>query len=315
MYVTALRTDGLRTASQQELSLSERLIHLADGPENLAVLDAIELFRAGCDPEHVEPALGRLDVVDPFEDLEITVEGELPEQVSFLHGDASSLLATGGTRTIRVRIDLSLDPLLYGKLREHALRDPRLVTALGEATASLTVGWAFTNDLLAASIGRLQVRIGDVVFAGAGSDRPRWLAPWLREVARRFRRVTHDDLDVVAERLHDAAHSPDPDRRARFATLRQALAGPPFSLGTLELTHLRGQIMPCFGPDLTRPRLLGRRGADLLRIAEAVLIEQPDVLLIERLDPSEGDLRDWLASATQGQGAVLEQVIIAQGGA
>ncbi|TVQ90423.1 MAG: hypothetical protein EA397_12615 [Deltaproteobacteria bacterium] len=313
MYVTSLRTDGLRFAHDAAVDLPSRLVHLADGPANLALFDALELFRAACEAEHLESALSRLDVVDPFEDLEVSAEHGLPEQISFAHGDAESLLRPDGTRTIKVRVDLALDPLLYGTLREQALRDPRLVTALGDATASITVGWVFTNDLHTASIARLQVRIGDVSFPSAGNERPRWLAPWLRDIAGRFRRITSDDLDVVAERLLEAAFSSDPVMRQRYHTLRQALEAPPFNLGRLELVHLRGVVTPCFGPELVRPRLVGRRGAELLQIATAVLLDQPDVLLIERIDPADAPLLAWLEAATQGEDAVLEQVLIAQG--
>lgn len=313
VVITALRTEGLRAAEKLDLTLDRPIAALGQGPSGQAALDALELLLAACDPARASTVLARLGVLDPFEEVEVTVVEDLPVQIAFDHGDVGGLLASDATRTLKIRLDLDLDPLLFGELREWALRDPRLVAALGEATASLTVGWVFTNDLRAASIDRLALRIGQASLPTTGAERPRWLAGWLRTIAGRFRRVTDDDLDVVAERVHSAQLSADPERRARAAVLCDALAAPPFSLGRLELVQVATGLVPCFGPKLLRPRLVGRRGADRLRLAEAALLDQPDVLLLDQLDPSEPELLAWLRGLTQGDDAILEQVLIADG--
>lgn len=315
LYITAMHVEGLRAAPDRHQLLPEPLTHLADTSGGLALLDAIELFLAGLDPHRAASVLTRLEVVDPFEDVDLTLHDSLPVQLAFEQGDAASLLRADVSRTLKIRLDLRLDPLLFGALREWALRDPRLVQALGEATASITVGWAFTTDLRVASIGVLQLRIGEVSFQTSGSDRPRWLPEWLQSIAQRFRRVSEEPLHVVAERLLDATLSDDPTTRARARHLASAVGEPPFSLGRLELVQLNGRVAPCFGPDLVRARQIGRWGAERLRIAEAVLLDQPDILLIERVEPADQHLLTWLHDATEGEGAVLEQVIVAQGGA
>jgi hypothetical protein len=311
--VHALRVEGLREAPRLESVFDPRLTHLADGPQGIAVLDAIDLLVAACDPTQTRLVLQRLGVVDPFVEVDLEIEDGLPIQITFEEGDAGSLLPADGSRTIKVSVDLALDPILFGALREQALRDPRLVGALETATTTLTVGWVFTNDLCTASIGRLSLRIGDVAFPTMGSERPKWMTSWLLDIARRFRRVTDDDLQIVAERVLEASLSENTARRTRAAALCAATGRPPFGLGALELVTLGGAVQPCFGPALTRPRSIGRRGADLVRIAEACVLHQPDVLLIERVDDADSELLAWLRDQTDGDDAILEQVIIGQG--
>jgi hypothetical protein len=313
VYVTSLRLEGLSAAEAVDLQLPLPVASLPSGAAGLAALDAFDLFIAACDPARTAAALARLGVVTPGAAVDVTVEDGLPSQASFDRGDAGGLLAPGGARTLKVRLDLALDPVLFGTLREWAMRDPRLVTALGDATASVTAGWAFTNDLSTAAIGRLHVRIGEAVIPSVGAERPRWLSGWLRDVAARFHRVPDDDLGALAARVHAAALSADPELRGRARRLASAVAEPPLSLGQLELVELATGLAPCFGPDLLRARLIGRRGADRLRVAAAAILAQPDVLLLERTDAIDDGMLSWLTSLTEGDDAVLEQIVLAPG--
>jgi hypothetical protein len=290
---------------------------LPDGPDGIALLDAVELAMAVCDPLRSAASLVALGIVDNADDVEVIVEDELPVQVSFEQGDAEQLVDPDMGRTLRIHLDLALDPPLFGRLREQALRDPRLVNALGDATLALRLGWIWTNDLRTASLGLLGIAVGEVSFPIAGSDRPKWLPELLREISGRVKRVAYDAPEVVAARLHAAAVAPSPERRRRFAKVAEALGEPPFELGRLELTQLRGRIQPCFSPRLLRARQLGPAAAEALRLVEAVWLEQPDVLLVERPGACQAvpvDVEAWLETRTQGDHATLEQVLFARGG-
>jgi hypothetical protein len=230
-----------------------------------------------------------------------------------------ALLPVGGGRQITVSLDVELDPPLYGRLRSLAVRDPRLVTALGEgARVSLKVGWLFTNDLVTVSVGLLTFAIGDTAFPLTGSERPAWLGQLLKDIGGRFRRVSWTEaVEEVGGRLHDASLSVDPDRRSRFRSAVDALAEPPFLYGALELVRIGGRVEPCFGPGLMRSRQFGPSGAEALRLVEAVFLDAPDVLVIESggsLQRDPAAVRSWLAERAQGEAATVEQIVLAAGG-
>ncbi len=313
MYVTSVRLEGLWPADSLERALSRPVATLGADPAGLAALDAFDLFVAGCDPGRTGAALASIGVVPSASDAEVTVEDALPAQVTLHDGDAAGLLGPHGGRTVKVRLDFALDPVLFGRLSEWALRDPRLASGLADATASVTIGWAFTNDRTTAAVARLQVRIGEARFSTGGAERPAWLAPFLHDVAGRFRRVGDEPLDAIAARVHAAAFSGDLERRKRARALMAALAAPPFDVGALELLVDARGVRAAFGPELLPPRRLGRTGQDRVRIAEAAILDQPDVLLVDRVDPTDAALLAWLRGASTGDGAILEQVIVADG--
>lgn len=317
MLVTGIRVEGLRTAPELSVTEPERMAFLADGPDGIAMLDALELAVAVCDPSRTAGILESMGIADDADQVEVIVEDHLAVQVSFDTGDAAQLVDPGMGRTLRIHVDLELDPPLFGNLREQALRDPRLVNALGDATMSLRVGWIWTKDLTTASLGLLGVAVGEVSFPTAGADRPTWLPELLHEIAGRIRRVHNEPADVIAARLHAAALSSDPEQRRRFAQVAGALGEPPFELGHLELAHLSGRIQACFSPRLLRARQLGPAAAEALRLTEAVWLDQPDVLLVERPGACQAvpaDVEAWLETRTEGDRAVLEQVLVARGG-
>jgi hypothetical protein len=229
------------------------------------------------------------------------------------------MLPVDGSRQITTTIGFELDPPLFGRLRQQAVRDPRLVTALSESPrATVKVGWLFTNDLLTASIAVLALAVGETPFPLTGTDRPPWLSGFLRDVGARFGRVSWGDTPgVVARRLLLAALSPDPDRRAKFRQLADALERPPFVLGHLELVRVGEQVEACFGPGLHRARQYGPAAAEALRLVEAVILEAPDVLVVEAPGIAQGtpdEVRGWLSEHASGERATLEQVLVVPGG-
>jgi len=317
MRLTSLHVEGLRAGDSVELRQPGSLHQLPDGPVGIAMLDALELVAATCDPTRTVPALVDLGVAPSASTVERLDEDGLPVQVSIEDGDAGALIDPDRSRTLRVRAGFELDPPLFGQLRQHAVRDPRLVTALSEATLSLTVGWMWTTDLQTASIGLLGLAVGGSAFPATGSERPAWLPELLNVIAGRIRRVPALSEAALAERLLQASLSSDPQVRARLDRVRHALAQPPFELGTLELVRLSGQVRPCFGPQLLRARQLGPAALSALNLATTVLLDQPDVLLAVAPQahlPTQ-PLTDWLTEQAEGEQAVLEQVLLARGGA
>jgi hypothetical protein len=247
-------------------------------------------------------------------------EHGLPTQVWLSDiGGVSALVRVEETRNFTVYAEIEPDPPLFGRLRELAVRDPRLVTALGQSpTIRVKVGWLLSNDHTTAAIGLSEVGIGEVGFALASAERPAWLPGFLRDLGARFGRTDPGEPGgVVAARLLEASLSSDGNARRGFQRAADVLAGPPFSLGHLELVRVQGRLHACFGTELLRARQFGPAATEALRLVEAVYVNAPDVLVVEAPGASVRDpatVREWLARATQGDDATLEQVILVPGG-
>ncbi|MFK7927296.1 MAG: hypothetical protein AB8H79_03860 [Myxococcota bacterium] len=317
MLITHLRTEGLKTADGVDLVRPGRRRQLTAGPAGIGLLDGLELAMAACDPARTAKALVSVGLIERVSQADVFVENAMPIQVTLDGGDVTGLVDPGQSRTIVVHVDAELDPPLFGRLREHALRDPRLVSALGEATLSLKAGFVWTNDLTTASISILSAAVGGVSFPLVGADRPTWLTGLLAEVSARIQRVPDATEAELAERLVAASMSTDPDVRLRFERVCDQLDRAPFSLGRLNLVQAGGRVRTCFGPSLLRPQQLGPGALQALRLAIAVIMDQPDVLTACSPTAAMGDpqgVRDWVMEATSGDDAVLEQFIEAPGG-
>jgi len=317
MLITHLRAEGLKTADGVDLVRPGRRRQLPEGPAGIGLLDGLELAMAACDPNRTASALVAVGLIEHADQADVLVEDALPVQVTLDGGDVTSLVNPSLARTIVVHVDAELDPPMFGRLREHALRDPRLVSALGEATLSIKAGWVWTRDLTTASISILSAAVGGVSFPLAGADRPTWLTGLLADVAARIQRIPDASESQLAERLVAASMSTDPNVRQRFDEVCAQLERAPFSLGRLHLVQAGGRIRTCFGPDLLRPQQLGPAALQSLRLAVAVIMDQPDVLtacspVAAMVDPQ--GVRDWVIAATNGDDAVLEQFIEAPGG-
>jgi len=321
MYVSGIHVEGLRGAEDFEASNLERVMKLPGGPPGVAVADALSLWVASLDARRTSAILNRLGLARAEDKLELLVEEGFPTQV--ILPDAAgvpSLLPTDGSRHITVSVDVELDPPMFGRLRQLAVRDPRLVTALGDgACVTIKVGWLFTTDLSTISISILGVAVGETPFPVNGSEKPVWLPSLVTEVAQRFFRVAVDEsAEQVARRLLDACLSSDPERRERYRRLAQTLEGPPFLLGRVELVKLKDRVEACFGAGLLRARQFGPSAADALRLVEAVILESPDVLIVEAPGAAQANpaaVQGWLDQQANGEKALLEQVIVVPGGA
>ena len=217
MRLTSLHAEGLRAGDSVELVGPDTLARLPDGPAGIAILDALDMVAATCEPTRTKACLVALGIAPDEAAIEQLDEDGLPIQVHIEGGDAGALIDAGRSRTARVKASFELDPPLFGQLRQHAVRDPRLVPALSEATLSLTVGWMWTTDETTASIGLLSVAVGGMAFPSTGSERPGWLPELLHVVGQRIRRVPALGEVDLAARLHEASLSPDPEVRARLA--------------------------------------------------------------------------------------------------
>lgn len=321
MYVTAVHLEGLRGAASWEATGLDRIVELPPGPLGIAVADALSTFAASLRAEALADALARLEICPEGTDPEIVAERRMP--VQFRVGDPGAIAALVDLETTRqftVFVDIEPDPPLYGRLRELAVREPRLVTALAdEPTIRIKLGWLLSRDYSTVAVGITEAGVGDISFQAASAERPEWLDQLLRDLGARFTRVyARAPLEGLVERMLDASLSHDPDAREGFERAAEALATPPFGLGRLQLVRSGGRLHACFGPELLRARQFGPAAAEALRLVEAVYLDAPDVLVVESPGGSQVDpqaVRTWLAEATRGDDATLEQVWMVPGGA
>src|SRR5262245_61410955 len=128
MYLTGLQIEGFRGAEQWSFPGGGRVVGLPPGPLGCAVADAIALFGAGLGSSDRLALARRLG----WASAGTIVVGEGSEaELQGLKAPAVSSVVADGLRAVTIEGVLALDPPLYGRLREHAARDPRMVTALG----------------------------------------------------------------------------------------------------------------------------------------------------------------------------------------
>ncbi|MEQ1501873.1 MAG: hypothetical protein ABMB14_06565 [Myxococcota bacterium] len=305
MYLTQLELEGLRGAEHAVVASPGRSVEVPAGLPGCAIADAIDLLAAGLDRSRLAAVAARLGWSRPSTAVVgVGDEAELQD----LHPPGVGSVIADGVRAITVDATLALDPPLFGRLREHAIRDPRMVTALGQdPQVRVKVGWLFNRDRTSVHPSVLVVRIGQVGFETHGKERPQWVPELLAELGTRFRRVDpHEPLEALAARLLSAQLSPDPARRAGVARAFAAVAEAPFSLPAPGLVQAGDRLEVVFGADLVRARQLGRRAIDALRIAEAAFVVRPDVLVVD--EPMGPEVRAWLAACTEGDLAPVEQV-------
>lgn len=305
MYLTRLELEGLRGAEHLVLQSVPRLAALPAGPDGCAVADAIELLAAALEPSRLTAAAARLSWSTPA--TEVVGEGADRELLG-LHPASVAAVVADGVRAVTVDAAFALDPPLFGRLREHAHRDPRMVTALGQhPSVRVKAGWLFTRDRTGVAPSVLTLRIGEVAFETGGKDRPQWVPELLHELGRRFRRTDpFEPAAAMAERLLAASLSADPLRREGWERVRTAVTAPPFALPAPGLVRADDRLELAFGPSLARLRQLGRPAADALRLLEAALLDRPDVLVVD--DVLAADVRAWLAALIESPEAPIEQV-------
>ena len=309
MLIESMDIQGLAIASGWSQSDLGARVALPAAPKGVAIADGLSLIEAVLCPERFGAIAGRLGLLSPEQEVFLDDAGFV-EQAVGLHADGvDALLAELGNRRVTVAVTVVLDPPLFGRLREEAMRDPRVTTALGQTpTLRLKVGWLFSMSREAVSVGVLDVRVGDTSFALNKSDRPSWMNGMLRAIGGRLGRVDWtEDLSGVTRRLQDASVSASPEKRRAFERISAAMAAPPFEYGALGLIGMGEAVLPAFGPELVRARLFGPGACRALRLAEAALLRAPDVLIVEEATAAEAE---WLVTCIEGEDATLEQVWI-----
>ncbi len=314
MLLKRIKIDGV--AAPADSTDLDGCVKMPVGPLGVAFADAIDLFAATLQTERVVPALTRFGFGDP-NSIEVLEEAGLPMQASWGNGEAAACWAT--EKAVTIQAELAVDPVLFGLFRDHAVRDPRLVTALGQdPVVTIKVGWLFTPDRTTAAITIHELKVGSTGFHMVGAERPRWVPAVAREIGGRFHRVDRSaSANVVAARLHEASLATDPEMRAGFWRARAALADSPFGLGQLELVRGDGGIEARFGPQMIPARRFGPAAAEALQLVEAVYVSRPDVLVVEAPGVSQSEpaaVLKWLEAATTGNDATLEQVVLVHGG-
>jgi hypothetical protein len=304
MYLSRVELEGFRGADRREVD-AERVTALPAGQEGAAIADAVDLFAAALDPSRLATLAQRLGWAT---DRTVVVGEGSDAELQGLWPAGVDAVVAAGQRSVTVECTIALDPPLYGRLRDHAVREPRMVAALGQdPSVRIKVGWLFNRDRRSADPGLLHLRIGDVGFETAGKDRPQWLPELLVEIGRRFCRTEpFEPVDALAERLLAASLSTDPLVRAGFERLQASLALAPFSLPRLGLARADGRLEIVFGKELVTLRQLGRPAFDAVRWAEAAFVVRPDVLVVD--EPVSADLRKWWAGVAEAEDAPVEQV-------
>ncbi len=313
MRIERLQLSGLNDAHELDLNDLGALVVLPSVPQGMAVADGLMLWGMALDAERVEGALRRACLATDKLEVHHDSRG-FPEQLTGLDpSTVEAVLHPDGSRKVLLTAKLALDPPLFGRLRDESLRDPRMLAALAEdPTVSVKVGWLFTKDFTAASVGVLDVRVASTAFPTGRSERPGWMDGMLRAIGGRLGWVgAADDAAAVCARVLEASLSSDVALRERTARMQAAFAAPPFEMGALHLVRAGDGVAPGFGPELRRARQLGPRAKRALRVVEAALIRAPDVLVVE--DDAAWPWRDWLRGLTEGDDATLEQVFVLEG--
>jgi len=309
MLIDALDIQGLKSAcGWSEASLGAR-VDLPAAPEGVAIADAVAMVEAVLSPDRFVDIATRLGIVGPDHEIFMDDAGFVEQAVELDVEGVDAILADLGNRRVTIAATLVLDPPLFGRLREESMRDPRVMTALGQTpTITLKVGWLFSMSRQAVSVGVLDLRVGDTPFALNKSERPSWMNGLLRAIGGRLGSADWTErISAVTRRLQQASVSADPAKRRGYRRVAEALEKAPFELGHLELIGLGDDVLAAFGPDLIRARLLGPRAYRALRLAEAALLRAPDVLVVEEATPQESA---WLVACIEGEDATLEQVWI-----
>lgn len=291
MYVDRLESSGFTGFASPGLELT-RITRL-DGPvrRRAAFADALLLPFAAIDPRALTTLVHGWGV----QDAAIDAEGATWAQAPWL----ASLTGPEGQVTSTVR--LVLDPPLYGVLRGHALRDPRLVDALAAGpTLTLVAGLRFSPAWDAVAVDLLSVRVGEVSFPTAGPDRPTWLDGVLRSLGRRLVRDA-----VPRARWLDAASSWAVAEQKVWGRARAALASSP--AGLAEVLPLPGGPAVWDGDELVPVERVG--GGRALELVGAVHLAGADVVLVQADQLSPAWVH-WLAAQVEGDGSPLEQVLL-----
>lgn len=309
MLLAGIEIDGLRYGEAVRLEELGSLVDLPAGAAGIAILDGLGFWAAGLSRTSLNNFLPTLGLCLAEDEQAVIEEKGLPTQV--LIGDPEAvrpLLSEGDTHKVVVSADVDLDPPLFGKLRAHAARYPRLVAALGQhPSVRVKVGWLFNRDFSAASITVHSVHIGETDFAV--HDGELWLLELLRELGLRFARIQRPREEAAAGAwLASYGLSAQWKRRARYAACVAQLEGPPFSIERLGIIADRGSFFPGFTDEISRARQVGSQALAALSLVGELFLTCPDVLLVDCAAGAGTGLRPWLEGVLASDGAPVEQV-------
>jgi hypothetical protein len=297
MYIVSIGVRGHRDLPRYNCHDLQRVMSLAGpSPAVTALGDAIELGFAALSWSALEQLCRRWGLI--ASDAVLPREGdELPDSVQFQDPDAArALVDPAAQRALKVELELALDPPLFGQLRELAVREPRVVTALAaRPTVTLRVGALFTSSHDALAITLQGVSVGEQPFQVHGSERPSWLGRFLRGLRDRFHR--YEAADSHAADLLACATSRG--RHDQYQRWQQSMgADGPF------LRAARGvNDRPILLADDLPLRRLGHCGQRRAQLAAAIHLSGADIVWAE-----PGASADLLRAAVEGNASPLEQV-------
>lgn len=311
MVILSVTAEGFAELAPTPLTGLGRVVTVGGPPraqEALAL--AIELGLGALDAEVCRAAFARLGLAPVVEPDALGA----PSAVTLGEPDRlRPLLAPHhGQATLKITLTLSVDPPLFGLLRELAARDPRLVAAIADEDARLTlrVGYAFSADLASVSPALFSVHLGELSLRPAEDKSPAFDA-LLRALRGRARARGPLELDLAA--LARAERAPDPRQREGVRQLRAALAAPPFSLGELALIAQNDRLWAGFGPTLCPIEAHGPGAIDAVGLAAALLVDPAEILLLRRPEALAADpaaLLTWLRAQAEGAGGVEQLFLI-----
>ncbi|MBM4368761.1 MAG: hypothetical protein FJ102_21285 [Deltaproteobacteria bacterium] len=300
MFVERLEAHGFRHLPSTALSFS-RFEAIDGAPLAMQALhDAFLIPLAPADPE----VLRELILNWRAQPVDLAESSGLVNDAHWTGGEGlAGLFSADGDGLVRVSATYRLDPVLFGKLRASAIRDPRLVDAMsGDATLSISCGLRFAPDFRELGLDLLRFAVGDVTFPTTGPDAPSWLPSILRALRGRARGLPLSALD-----WHPAASSWSADTQARLRETLGALAGPPARLG--KLVPLESGLGQLEGNTLVPLHFIG---TDEVRTADwvgAALLRRPDIL-VARDPPCSAPWQRWWRAQVEAEHSPLEQVIL-----
>ncbi len=322
MFIERVEISGLAAAPAVNLTV-DRYSQFSGSPRaRTGVADAITLAFAAWDRSLLEGLLRRWGCVDP-----VITGDPLPEAAQWSGAPGlAALVEHPEEGLLTVSLTLALDPPQFGRLRKEAVRDPRLVEALGEgAHLVVRIGARFSPGFDALALDPLAFIVGDAAFPIAGTERPTWMTPFLRGLGARCARGPAP-ASMWAERAASW-------RASDLVSLRRGLAalhGPPFDLGevvalpdglavfvekspdtpttpidrTLVPLALQGQMT---GAALVPLALYGDTIRAAVGLAAAVHLSGADVLIVD--DPPPG-WEAWFAEQAEAEASPVEQVLV-----
>jgi hypothetical protein len=309
MLLAGIEVDGLRHGESVRLEELGNLVDLPAGTAGIAILDGLAFWAGGLSVASLKAMLPTLGLSIAEDEQAVIEEKGLPAQV--LIGDPSavrSVLADGEPRKVVVSADVDLDPPLFGTLRAHAARYPRLVAALGQhPSVRVKVGWLFNRDCSAASITVHSVHIGETDFAV--HDGEPWLLQLLSALGSRFARIQRPREEAHAGAwLASYGLSEQADRRSRYEACAAQLTEPAFGVEQLSIIADRGAFYPGFTREMSRARQVGGQALSALTLVGECFLTRPDVLLVDCAAGAGVGIRPWLEQVLSADNAPIEQV-------